>query len=88
MPVSPTQIESLEDVLLRQSVGALAADRDSCADCGRSPLVGEHIHVYAGRRPRVVCELCRLARRDAPVASEIVRAPGHGQSVRLTARAA
>jgi hypothetical protein len=83
-----TDIERLERVLLRRGVGALEADRERCADCGRTPLTGEHVHVYGGRRPRLVCELCRLTRREAPLASEIVRHCEHGQTVRLTARAA
>jgi hypothetical protein len=86
-----TDIEQLERFLLRRGVGALEADRDRCADCGRTPLTGELVHVYGARRqraPRVVCELCRPARRDAPLASEIVRHCEHGHAVRLTARAA
>ncbi len=88
MPWPVTHIEQLERVLLRRSVGALEADRDRCADCGRTPLTGEHIHIYGGRRLRIICELCRLGRREAPVGSEIVRHCEHGQTVRLTARAA
>jgi hypothetical protein len=80
--------EKLELLLLRRSVGALEADRSRCADCGRTPLTGEEVHVFGGRRRRVVCALCRRRRREAPVASEIVRHAEHGQTVRLTARAA
>jgi hypothetical protein len=87
MASSPSNIEQLESVLFRRSVGALAADRSYCADCGRTPLAGERIHVYRGRRTRVVCDLCRLARRDAPAESETVRHLGLG-TVRLTPRAA
>jgi hypothetical protein len=83
-----TDIEELERFLLRRGVGALEADRERCADCGRTPLTGEHVHVYGGRRPRLVCELCRPACREAPVASELVRHSEHGHTVRLTARAA
>ena len=75
-------------MLLRRGVGALEADRHRCADCGRTPLTGEHVHLY-GRAPQgIVCELCRPLRREAPVASEIVRHSEHGHTVRLTARAA
>ena len=84
-----TVTEKLERLLLRRSVGALEAGRERCADCGRTPLAGEEVHVYGGRRrKRVVCELCRVARRGAPLASEVVRHAEHGQTVRLTARAA
>lgn len=81
-----SHVEQLERVLLRRSVGALEADRSRCSDCGRTPLVGEQVHVYDGRQQRTVCELCRPLRSEAPIASEIVRHFGH--AVRLTARAA
>jgi hypothetical protein len=51
-------------------------------------LTGEQVHLYAGREHRIVCELCRPGRGEAPVASEIVRHCEHGHAVRLTARAA
>jgi hypothetical protein len=83
-----SDIERLERVLLMRGLGALEADRSRCGDCGRTPLTGEHVHVYGGRVSRVVCELCRQLRREAPVASEIVRHSEHGQAVRVMARAA
>ena len=86
MPII-TDIERLERELLQRSVGALEADRSSCSDCGRTPLTGEHVHLYDGVR-RIVCELCRPGRREAPLASELVRHCEHGHAVRLTARAA
>jgi len=83
-----TVTEKLELLLLRRGVGALEADRSRCADCGRTPLTGEEVHLFGGRRRRIVCALCRQGRREAPLASEIVRHAEHGQTVRLTARAA
>jgi hypothetical protein len=80
--------EQLERHLLRRGLGALEADRNCCADCGRTPLTGEHVHVYGGRNPRLVCELCRPARREPPITSELVLHCEHGHTVRLTARAA
>jgi hypothetical protein len=88
-PVS--HVEQLERVLLRRGVGALEADRHRCADCGRTPLTGEQVHLYESspaRAHRIVCELCRTLRREAPLATEIVRHAEHGHTVRLTARAA
>jgi hypothetical protein len=84
----PSHVEQLERVLLRRGLGVLTADRNCCSDCGRTPLVGEHVHLYEGRRQRIVCELCRPRHADAPVASEIMRHFERGQTVRLTARAA
>jgi hypothetical protein len=80
--------EQLERILLMRGLGALEADRSRCSDCGRTPLTGEHVHLYESRSPEVVCELCRQLRREKPLASEIVRHCEHGQTVRLTARAA
>lgn len=71
----------LERELLRKSVGALSAERCSCADCGRTPLVGEHVHIYP--RARLVCELCRMLRRGSPERSELVRHSEAGHTVRL-----
>jgi hypothetical protein len=79
--------EQLERFLLRRGVGLLAAGRDHCVDCGRTPLVGEQVHLY-GSRESVVCELCRPLRRESPAASETMRHTERGQTVRLTARAA
>jgi len=80
--------QQLERHLFSRGLGALEADRSSCADCGRTPLIGEHVHLYeSARRTEVVCELCRQLRREPPLASEIVRHSEYGQTVRLTARA-
>jgi hypothetical protein len=87
MASTSRHVEQLERVLLRRGVGALEADRHRCADCGRTPLIGEYVHLYGRARP-IVCELCRPLRRDVPVATEIVRHSEHGHAVRLTARAA
>ncbi len=76
----------LERQLLRRGVGELAASRHACADCGRTPLVGERYHRYA--RGKVVCELCRPRHQDAPQASDVVRHSERGHAVRLRTRPA
>jgi len=73
----------LERHLLRRSVLALAAGRDHCDGCHRTPLVGERVHVYDGGR--VLCELCRRERREAPVRSQPVHGSEHGLTVRRAA---
>jgi hypothetical protein len=88
MAVKAPDVQQLQRFLLRRGLGALEADRDRCIDCGRTPLTGEQVHLYDGRRGGVVCELCRQLRRQPPVASEVVRHCEHGHTVRLTARAA
>ena len=73
----------LELRLLRKSVGVLSAHRDRCADCGRTPLEGEHVHHYGAGQ--LVCELCRQLRRRAPERSEKVLHSEHGQTVKVRA---
>ncbi|HXB63683.1 MAG TPA: hypothetical protein VNV42_02290 [Solirubrobacteraceae bacterium] len=79
-----TDIEQFERVLLRRSLSVLTADRNLCVDCGRTPLVGERVHLYGEGGGGIVCELCRPLRRESPVASEVVRHSQHGSCVRLT----
>jgi hypothetical protein len=76
----------LERELLRKGVGALEAGRSHCADCGRTPLVGERVHVY--ERGAVVCALCRPRRRTAPERTHTMAHSERGHTVRLRARAA
>lgn len=76
-------VRELERGLLMRGLGALEADRDSCADCGRTPLIGEQVHLYeTSRTPALVCELCSQLRRGAPLASEIVRHSVHSVRIR------
>ncbi|HEV2753689.1 MAG TPA: hypothetical protein VGV36_07625 [Solirubrobacteraceae bacterium] len=79
--LDPYDEADLERELLRKGVGALAAGRHPCADCGRTPLVGERVHRYAGAK--VICELCRLLRAEPPEASTTVRHCEHGLTVRV-----
>jgi ribosomal protein L37AE/L43A len=78
--------DDLERELLRKSVGALAADRHPCADCGRTPLTGERVHRYP--RGIVVCELCRQLRKTEPDRTELVRHSEHGHTVLRVTRVA
>jgi hypothetical protein len=73
--------QDLERALLRKSVGSLTGRRDRCADCGRTPLIGEMLHRYAGGS--AVCELCSPMRRGEPVQSERVRHSEYGLAVRV-----
>jgi hypothetical protein len=79
----------LQELLLRRSVDEHQESRHRCAHCGRTPLTGEVVHLYvAAAGERLVCELCRPLRREAPARSELMHAPEHERSVRLTSRAA
>lgn len=77
---------ALERELLRKGVGSRARSGHRCADCGRTPLIGERVHLYEGGRMR--CELCRPLRREQPVHSELVHGPEHGHCVVRITRAA
>jgi hypothetical protein len=72
--------------LMRQGVDSMQAKCHRCADCRRTPLMGETVYVFSGGK--VVCELCRPLRRGEPVGSEPVRGGEHGATVRVRARAA
>jgi hypothetical protein len=73
----------LERQLLRQGVVRLAAGRAHCNDCGRSPLVGERVHLFDDGE--LVCELCRPAHRGAPERSVTVHHSERGQTVKRLA---
>jgi hypothetical protein len=64
----------LELQLLRRGLRVMTATRWACSRCGRSPLVGERIHVFAPKgNEQSVCDLCV---RGAPDGS-------FGESVRM-----
>jgi hypothetical protein len=88
MALKGTHRQPLGRLMWRRSAEQSEAERNRCRDCGRTPLTGEQVHVYEGRRRGVVCELCRLLRREAPAASRIVHHCEHDLAVRVTARAA
>ncbi|MEX0992942.1 MAG: hypothetical protein WDZ37_03005 [Solirubrobacterales bacterium] len=50
----------LERRFLRRGVKGMEAQREGCARCGRSLLVGERLSVFADRdgRERAVCDVC------------------------------
>jgi hypothetical protein len=77
---------TLERIIFRRGVGDRAADCRRCADCRRTPLVGERLYHYDDGRVR--CELCRPLSRHEPIESELVHGVEHGHAVRITVRAA
>jgi hypothetical protein len=46
----------LAAMLVRSSIGTLSSPDSSCADCRRTPLAGERLHVLDGGRR--LCDLC------------------------------
>ena len=83
MARTPSTIDEqdLERALLRRSVDALTIESTRCADCGRTPLIGETVHRYT--RGETVCELCRPLRAGAPHRSERVHNCEAGLTVRV-----
>lgn len=77
---------SLETKLLRNGVQRLTAGREACADCERTPLVGERVHVYAAGT--IVCSLCVAAHAGEPERSKLVLHSELGQTVKPAARIA
>lgn len=73
----------LERELLRKGVDHRASGRERCADCGRTPLVGERMHHYEHDG---VCDLCREARPARPLSSVTVHHAERGLSVRVRRR--
>jgi len=80
-PTTTSSPQDLEHALLRRSVGTLEEERHVCADCGRTPLIGETVYRYA--RGASVCELCRQLRRTEPERSLLVRHTEAGLAVRV-----
>jgi hypothetical protein len=78
-----------ELTFLRANAGAVDPGRVHCMHCGRTPLVGEVIHVYeATGGERHVCELCRARHREAPARSELMHSSEHHRAVKARTRAA
>ena len=59
-PNQPHHAPELERRFLRMGVEGMAAERRECSGCGRSPLVGERLRVFAAKngRKRTVCDIC------------------------------
>ena len=83
MPSIAWPLSGFERALLRKGVEELTGERPRCVHCHRTPLVGERVYLYA---ERIVCELCRPRRREAPQRSELVRSPEHKRAVRVRSR--
>jgi hypothetical protein len=72
----------LELALLRRGVDELVAGRECCSHCHRTPLIGERMYSYSSGR--LLCELCRMAEREAALESHIVHGPEFGHTMRIT----
>jgi len=80
-PTTTLGAQDLERALPHERAGTLQEERHVCADCGRTPLIGETVYRYA--RGASVCELCRQLRRTEPEDSLLVRHTEAGLAVRV-----
>ena len=92
MPV-PNRTETMQPISYTRSrlrapreislLRKVTSDRDriasSCAHCHRTPLVGEHVHVYG---ERLVCQLCRHLRREPPGETVVMHSSEHLRAVK------
>ena len=81
MPAPASDMEDLELALLRRGVDELAADREVCERCQRTPLVGERIYSYSSGAS--LCELCKALSQEEPVDSRLVHGPEFGLTMRI-----
>jgi hypothetical protein len=73
---------SLEEIMLRKSIGSMESDRTTCSGCGRTPLPGEFLHRLESSER--LCGLCLAEVPDGdrvPRRSERVGAAERGLSV-------
>ncbi len=75
------EMQALELALLRGGIEERFAERQRCARCKRTPLIGERVYRYQGGS--VVCELCRSFESISPVSSELVHGPAFGHTIRV-----
>jgi hypothetical protein len=84
MPVLARPLPMFERVLLRKSVGELVANRQRCWHCGRTPLIGEDVHLYeVTSGTRLVCDLCRPLRKEPPARTVLMHSPERERAVRV-----
>lgn len=80
------EIPELELALLRRGMNERTANRQACARCRRTPLIGER--VYLPRVGVMLCELCRHQEVEAPSRWTLVHGPEFGHTLRLLDRTA
>lgn len=76
------EMPALELALLRHGVDELAACCERCSHCQRTPLIGERVYRYGSGT--MLCELCRVTRRESPNSSHLVHGPEFGHTMRIT----
>jgi hypothetical protein len=80
MDASVREMPEFELALLRRGLDELAAGSERCGRCNRTPLVGEHVHIY---KKQILCDLCVELERKQPESSRLVHGPAFGNSIRI-----
>jgi hypothetical protein len=75
------EMQDLEFALLRGGIDERDAELERCEDCGRTPLIGEHVYRYA--LGEVLCELCRGRELAPHISIELVHGPEFGHTIRV-----
>ena len=75
------EIDELELALLRGGIDERTAERERCARCDRTPLIGERVYRY--ERGEIVCELCRSRQPGPHISAELVHGPAFGHTIRI-----
>jgi hypothetical protein len=79
----------LERQLLRRGLRRMTANRWACSRCGRSPLVGERLHVFARQgAEQSVCDLCLNAAPEGSFGERVRMEVVRTRERRLTVRKA
>ena len=86
MRTNPLENPDLELAILRRGVDERAAEIERCAECNRTPLIGERVYTYEGGVVR--CELCRALSAQTPARSRLVHGPEFGHTMKLADRRA
>lgn len=72
---------ALERALLRRGMTDRTANREACAFCRRTPLVGER--VYVAESGTMLCELCLPRELALPVRCSTIHGPEFGHTLRI-----
>ena len=86
MRMNPLENPDLELALMRRGVDERATEYERCADCRRTPLIGERLYMYDDGAVR--CELCRALSAASPARSRLVHGPEFGHTMKIADRRA
>jgi hypothetical protein len=84
LPHTRSRVRPLREIsLLRKAVRESDDGPSSCVHCRRTPLIGEHVHIYGGR---LVCQLCRHLRREPPGETIVMHSSEHERAVKAAVK--